>query len=48
MELQAGLQSAQREVQTLRKEHEDYKQRAAGILQVGSGIRLGFRHKGCR
>lgn len=34
MELQGALQSAQRENQTLRKEHEEYKQRAAGILQV--------------
>lgn len=34
MELQGALQNAQRENQTLRKEHEEYKQRAAGILQV--------------
>lgn len=32
--LQSALQSAQRDVQLLRKEHEDYKQKATGILQV--------------
>jgi chromosome segregation ATPase len=34
VDLQGSLQSAQREAQALRKEHEDYKQRASGILQV--------------
>ena len=33
-ELQAALQATQRESQALRKEHEDYKQRATGILQA--------------
>ena len=33
-EAQAALQSAHNELQLLRKEHEEYKQRAAGILQV--------------
>lgn len=37
-ELQVSLQSAQREIQTLRREHEEYKQRAAGILQVNKYV----------
>lgn len=36
-ELQGALQSAQRDIQMLRKEHEDYKQKATGILQVRQG-----------
>ncbi len=31
---QVSSQAAQRQVQALTKEHEDYKQRATGILQV--------------
>ena len=33
-ELQVALQGAQRDMQALRREHEDYKHKAAGILQV--------------
>lgn len=33
-ESQTAMQNTQRELQLLRKEHEEYKQRAAGILQV--------------
>lgn len=33
-ECQSALKNAQNEIQLLRKEYEDYKQRAAGILQV--------------
>lgn len=42
VELQGALQSAQREMQTARKEHEDYKQRATGILQVKEGLGVGW------
>ena len=34
-ESQSAVRTAQNENQLLRKEYEDYKQRAAGILQVG-------------
>ena len=36
-ELQTEVQRSQQEVQAARKEHEEYKLRAAGILQVSGG-----------
>lgn len=40
VECQAALRNAQSESQAVRKEYEDYKQRAAGILQVSEKISL--------
>ena len=39
-ECQVSAQAAQREVQALRREHEDYKQRATGILQVKLSLKI--------
>lgn len=44
-EIQVVLQSTQRDIQAVRKEHEDYKQRATGILQVRD-YSLAFRVRG--
>lgn len=38
VELQNETQRAQQELQLAHREHEEYKLRAAGILQVGSCI----------
>lgn len=37
-EAQTSAQAAQREVHALRREHDEYKQRATGILQVRDGM----------
>ena len=37
-ESQSAMRSAQNENQVLRKDYEDYKQRAAGILQVSLSV----------